>query len=401
MRAVPCLTALICGALLLSGCARETPVPDPLPVQGRQGPAVEFESRERFLANLHPANQEMRSWKELEPALRNSLRFVSEKPQDEPAGLDGQATPRLTWGDMRRTLVRLLDLLPELDRDPGLFERHFSWVPVPSGIAYSGYYEPIVRASRTRKPGYEHPLYSTPPDMRRHKRRYGSYYDRRAIDGKRVLEGKGLEIAWAADPVEVFFLQIQGSGRLLFDDGTTAFINYDGQNGHKYRSSGRIMASKGLLKQGHVFEQKEWFKNNPHRVNEILFENPSYVFFKLGNQGAVGAMGYSLLPWASIATDRRVIPLGSVVAYGVNIPDRERGEVPLRAIGLAQDVGGAIKKNRIDIFCGAGDDGEYVACKLDRRGPAWILVARKDAPSAPVLQVASREDLDAGTDVRN
>ena len=368
---------LIALLVLLSACAgKEIPQPEvaPPPQAGRSGPPVAFESRETFLANLHPANLEMTSWKQLEPVLRDSLRYVSSK--DEAAVAVQYPDGTLTWGDMRRTLVSLLELLPRLDGNPALFAENFEWKAVPGGIAYSGYYEPIVRASRIKKPGYEHPIYCTPPDMQRHKRRKGSYYDRRAIDGRRVLEGKGLELAWAADPVDVFFLQIQGSGRLAFDDGGTVCVNYDSQNGHKYRSSGRIMAAQGLLSQGHIFEQRAWFKDNPHRVNDILFENPSYVFFKFGTKGAIGAMGYELAPWASLATDRTVIPLGSVVAYGVNIPDQKRGEVPLRAVGVAQDVGGAIKKNRIDIFCGAGFDGEYVASHLDKRGPAWVLVAR-------------------------
>ena len=392
MRSIFPLSFLVCALVLISGCAKELPVVEPLPVQGRQGPSVQFESPQAFLEHLHPANLEMRSWKELEPALRNSLAYVSGRPQDELASRKPErAVLPVTWGELHRTLTRLLELLPDLDADPRLFERHFQWIPVTDGIAYSGYYEPLVRASFTRKPGYEHPIYATPPDMPRHKRRHGSYHDRRAIDDQGVLAGKGLEIAWAADPVDVFFLQIQGSGRLLFEDGSTMSINYDGQNGHKYRSSGKIMASKGLLRHGHIFEQKEWFKNNPHRVNEILFENPSYVFFKLGNQGAIGAMGYSLSPWASIATDRTVIPLGSVVAYGVNIPDRQHGEIPLRAIGLAQDVGGAIKRNRIDIFCGSGEANEYVAFKLDKRGPAWILIAKTDAPAQPASTSAMAE----------
>ena len=393
---------VLCSALLLTACGKTPEVVDPTPPKPprREGPSVQFESRDTFLSHLSPGNMDMDSWQEMEPVIRNSLRFVSGRPQDEPAIDPRQGSPAapLTWGDMRRTLEKLLELLPRLDKDPRLFDTHFAWVPVQGGMGYSGYYEPVVRASWTQKPGYEHPVYATPPDIKQVKRRKGKYHDRRAIDGNRVLEGKGLELVWAADPVDVFFLQIQGSGRLLFEDGSTMSINYDGQNGHKYKSSGRIMAAKGLLKEGHVFEQKTWFKNNPHRVNEILFENPSYVFFKLGNAGAIGAMGYPLRPWASIATDRKVVPLGSVVAYGVNIPDRDKGAAPLRAIGLAQDVGGAIKRNRVDIFCGNGDEAEYVACKLDKRGPAWILVAKNDTPGpaprepfAPGLQVASSQ----------
>jgi membrane-bound lytic murein transglycosylase A len=368
------LFALFCGA-----CAKELPRPEAAPQQpgaasvtGRLGPPVSFESQETFLANLSPANLNLTSWKQLEPALRNSLRHIEGKTGADAAPAD----PVPSVNDMHRTVTTLIALLPQLDNNPALFAEHFEWRAVPNGISYSGYYEPLIRASWVQKPGYEHPIYATPPDMQRHKQRHGSYYDREAIDGRKVLAGRGLELAWAADPVDIFYLQIQGSGRLVFEDGSSVFVNYDSQNGHKYRSSGRIMREKGLLREGHIFEQRAWLKANPRQVNDILFENPSYIFFKLGDQGAVGAMGATLEPWTSLATDRSVIPLGSVVAYGVNIPDLARGEVPLRAIGLAQDVGGAIKNNRIDIFCGPGDAGEYTASHLDKRGPAWILVAK-------------------------
>lgn len=111
---------------------------------------------------------------------------------------------------------------------------------------------PAVRAS----PGYTQAVYGLPPDLKRVRAKRGRYHDRRAIEEKQVLANRGLELAWAADPVDVFFLEIQGSGRLIFDDGTQAYVNYAGQNGHKYKSSGRIMREKGLLKRGDIFEQR-------------------------------------------------------------------------------------------------------------------------------------------------
>lgn len=176
--------------------------------------------------------------------------------------------------------------------------------------------------------------------------------------------------------MDVFFLEIQGSGRLVFDDGTEAFINYAGQNGHKYKSSGRIMREKGLLKRGDIFEQRQWFKDNPQRVREILNENPSYVFFRYGSRGPTGAMGHVVDEWLSLAVDRSYIPLGAVVAFGVNVPDEKYGSLPLRGIGFAQDVGKAIKQRRIDLFCGGSERANYVASHLDAPGPAWVLVAR-------------------------
>ena len=375
------LFALVrCGLLLaltlLSACAgKSSDVKVETPRWRPLGPSVTAEAPQEFVRWLDPRNQDLTSWREMGPTVRKSLRYVKSKPQDALAV--NRPGLKLTWGEMRRTLERLEALLPRLDAEPGLFLANFTWKAVPNGIDYSGYYEPYVRASRTPKPGYPQAIYKLPPDLAAVKRRNrGRYYDRRTIEEKQVLAGKGLELAWAADPVDVFFLEIQGSGRLIFDDGTQAFVNYAGQNGHKYKSSGRIMREKGLLKEGHIFEQREWFKNNPQRVDEILHENPSYVFFRFGNRGPTGAMGQVVDDWLSLATDRKYIPLGAVVAYGVNAPDPDYGTIPLRGIGFAQDVGGAIKRNRIDIFCGGGERANYVASHLDAHGPAWVLVAR-------------------------
>ena len=365
-----CKLLLLALCMFLFACAKQAPPP----VVERTLPPVGFESPEFFVNNLVPSGQELTSWKDMGPSVRKSLRYVNSKPRDAIAVQRPGLT--VTWGDMARTLERLQELLPRLDSEPDLLLENFRWVEVTGGINYSGYYEPAVRASRTRKPGYTQAIYSVPPDLKAIVAKRGHYYDRRTIEEKQVLAGKGLELAWAADPVDVFFLEIQGSGRLIFDDGTQAYVNYAGQNGHKYKSSGRIMREKHSLQRGDIFEQREWFKNNPGRVREILNDNPSYVFFKFGTRGPMGAMGYQVDDWLTLATDRGFIPLGHLVAYGVNIPDESKGKIPLRGIGFAQDVGGAIKRNRIDIFCGGNDRSNYVASHLDAKGPAWVLLMR-------------------------
>ena len=359
--------------LSLTACGeKQSPAPA-LPVPPPSVAVSKQESAETFMRYLHPANQELHSWREMAPTVRKSLDYVKKKPQ--AAYAVDRADMRMTYGEMTRTLTRLLTLLPLLDRDPSLFAKNFEWIPVSKGIRYSGYYEPVLQASRTKKPGYEQPLYMRPPDLDAHIARHGKYYTRADIENKKVLAGKGLELAWAADPVAAFMLEIQGSGRLAFDDGTQAFINYAGQNKHKYKALGRLMRERGLVPHGNIVEIKEWLRAHPSQVREVLNLNPSYVFFRFGSRGPTGAMGAVVDDWMSLAVDRGFIPLGSVVAYGVNIPD-PRGTAPLRGIGFAQDVGGAIKRNRIDIFCGDTARSEHVASYLDAAGPAWILRAK-------------------------
>ncbi len=369
------LLAVLCLGLVLGACGGRKPVP---PALDRSGPWVApREPAEVFVSHLKPATQDLNSWTEMAPTIRKSESYCAKKPASALAVNRGEM--QITWGEMAETLRTLRGLLPKLDANPGLLLEKFRWIPFPGGIKYSSYYEPHIKASRERNParGHTEPMYKVPPDMASYKAAHGGrYYSRREIDEGRLLEGKGLELAWA-DPVDVFFLQIQGSGKLIFGDGTEAFINYAGQNGHKYRSSGKIMAAKGgILKRGDIFEQREWLHAHPERQKEIFNENPSYVFFKFGMRGSMGAMGYQVDDWLSLATDPRYIPLGAVVAFGVNAPDPQTGRFPLRGIGFAQDTGGAIKKDRIDIYAGGSDRGNYVASFLDASGPAWVLVRR-------------------------
>ncbi len=325
-----------------------------------------------FLSHLSPKNQKLNSWQGLAPTLRKSLSYVkAKKPTDFAIQRPGL---KMTWGQMAYTLEQLESLLPSLDENPRLFLERFQWIPIYESIMYSAYYEPVLKASRTYKEGYT-PLYKTPPDLAKTRRRGRDYHTRADIDWGNALAGRGLELVWVESFVDAYYLQIQGSGKLVFENGDFIYVNYAAQNGHDYVSSGRIMREKGLVKRGDVAEQKEWFKNNPERIREIFEENPSYVFFRFNEKGATGAMTHVVDPWTSLATDRRFIPLGSIVAYGVNMPTPS-GIKALRGIGFAQDVGGAIKKNRIDIFAGGGEQAEYTASHLDAMGPAWVLVSK-------------------------
>ncbi len=370
---------LFCLLTLASGCSetRTGPGPAQTPPQPYRGATGQIpfpqESPRAFIGKLTPAGQGLASWRDLEPALTNSINYVNTKKTNESAvnrpGLS------VTWGRLAATLERLRGLLPRLDAEPGLLMQNFTWARVDESIMFTGYYEPTIPASRTPKPGLI-PIYSTPPDMAKQKKRGKSYHDRAAIDKRGALAGKGLEMAWM-DPVEAFFLQVQGSGRLRFDDGTEAYVNYASQNGHKYVSIGRIMKEQGLLEEGNVNMPaiKNWLRDNPARRDEMLLCNPSYVFFRWGTKPK-GAMGFFVQPGISLAVSRSYIPLGAVVAYGVNLPDPQKGGLPVRAIGLAQDTGGAIKGRRIDIFCGDGPRAEYIAGHLDVQGEAWVLLAK-------------------------
>ena len=207
------------------------------------------------------------------------------------------------------------------------------------------------------------------------------------------LRGKGLELAWLSDPVDAFFLQVQGSGRLRFEDGKEMPVRFAGSNGKPYLSIGRYLADQGEIPTGQVSMQsiRQWLREHPELRDDLLRRNQRYIFFRKGPEtssgsitsGPVGSMGSPLSSMVSLAVDRTTFPLGSVLAFDVNIPDPsspvEEGPVsttPLFGIGLAQDTGEAIKGRRVDLFCGKGARAAYIAGHLNGPGEIWMLLAK-------------------------
>lgn len=411
------LAAAVLALGLLAGCTASLPVPAPsVPSRNAAGDLVpESDERAAMLAGkVDRAGQRLRSWKELAPALRASRAHIAGREPGQVAVAHGDVA--VTWGDVARTLDRLEALLPRLDVEPGLLAEQFRWVKLKDGAAFSGYYEPVVKASRTRKPGYTAPLYRVPPDLRElnlgnfkteligqrivyrlEKGKPVPYYARAEIDGldgkPGVLRGRGLELAWLSDPVDAFFLQVQGSGRLRFEDGKEMPVRFAGSNGKPYLSIGRYLADQGEIPPGQVSMQsiRQWLRDHPGSRDDLLRRNQRYIFFRKGPEspsgsitsGPVGSMGSPLSSMVSLAVDRTTFPLGSVLAFDVAIPDPSapagKGPVPtmpLFGIGLAQDTGEAIKGRRVDLFCGKGARAAYVAGHLNGPGEIWMLLAK-------------------------
>lgn len=277
------------------------------------------------------------------------------------------------------------------DRDArGFFARWFETVQVADGKAQAtGYYEPEIAGSRHKRAGYTVPVYAKPDDiievdlgqfsadMKGKKIRgrvagktFLPYFDRKEID-QGALEGRGLEIAWAADPVELFFLQIQGSGRLRGPDGQLMRIGFAGQNGREYVGIGALMRDRGLLQPGKASMQgiMEYLRTHPEEGRDIMWENKSYVFFQeLKGAGPNGSLGLPVTGQVSAAVDPKFIPLGAPVFLSM-----DRAEA--NGLWIAQDTGGAIKgPNRVDTFWGAGDDARAIAGGMNARGVAWLLL---------------------------
>jgi membrane-bound lytic murein transglycosylase A len=278
------------------------------------------------------------------------------------------------------------------------FRDRFEWVRVGEGKAFAtGYYEPEIAGSRVMQPGFQVPIYRTPTDLTRCTKADGTsgrgrvdetgacvlYFTRAEIEDG-ALTGKGLELAWAADPIDLFFLQIQGSGRLKLPDGSIMRIGYAEQNGREYIAVGRLLRERGLLPAGgaNMKAITAWMRTQPDGGRALMRENLSYIFFReLTGPGPLGALGLPVTPRVTVAADPLFIPLGAPVFVDFDRNDAD-------GLWVAQDTGGAIKgANRFDTFWGAGAEAEHVAGGMSANGTAVILlpkgsVARSEAARA-------------------
>jgi len=266
------------------------------------------------------------------------------------------------------------------------FRDRFDWVSVGQGKAFAtGYYEPEIAGSRTFLPGYV-PIYRPPADLVRCTRPDGQagrgrldetgtcvlYFTRPEIEDG-IHANKGMELAWAADPVDLFFLEIQGSGRVRFPDGSVMRLGYANQNGREYVAIGRLLRERGILPPGgaNMESIKAWMRANPDQGRALMRENLSYIYFReLTGPGPIGALNVPVSPRATVAADPKFVPLGAPVFLAMDRPEAY-------GFWVAQDTGGAIKgANRFDTFWGAGLEATQIAGGMASNGVALILVPR-------------------------
>ena len=348
-----------------------------------------------------------------ETALAAGLRFG---PSVDRLGLSGadagaalaafrESCPKLLARSDASGLTRTLDWKPACDAAGAwssvgaqdFFARYFETAWVGDGKAFvTGYYEPEIAGVRQRQPGFDVPVYGLPPDLvraqpgdaeplpsgRQPLGRYDSsgqfipYYDRAEIE-QGALAGKGLEIAWVADPVESFFLQVQGSGRLRAPDGSVMRIGYAGQNGQAYTGIGALMRERGLIGSepgqypGSMQGIMQYIREHPAEGRALMRENKSWIFFReLSGDGPLGALGVPVRRESSVAADPKFVPLGAPVWL-----DLDRQEA--RGLWVAQDTGGAIKgANRFDSFWGAGESARTTAGGMSARGQALLFLPK-------------------------
>ena len=283
------------------------------------------------------------------------------------------STFRNTCRDLDDPDWRALCKLAADDPDPrAFFELFFRPVLIEDGneALFTGYFEPELDGALRPSSRYRYPVYAMPPEARVNR----PWLTRRDILEGSIMAGRGLEIAWVDDPVELFFLQIQGSGRIKLPGGRTIRVGYAGSNGHNYRSIGAELVRRGVYQSHQVSAQviRNWVRRNPDRGKELLYHNPSYVFFREVSEvpadlGPLGAMNRSITQMRSIAVDPAYVPLGAPVWI------EKGGRNPMNRLMIAQDTGSAIKgAQRADVFFGTGDKAGRKAGRL--RDPGRMLV---------------------------
>ena len=409
-----CAVALASLTLALWALLRLRAVPAAMPVV-EAPPAEAATPPEDRLILLPSSFAELAGWEEdgFSQALPAFVGSCIRAPKEGSGGDLGAALA--AGAELWRGLCREASALPAGD-DAAVrrfLEANFSPWQVTnrgaSGGLFTGYYEPELRGARRKKAPFVHPIYLAPRDQQvvdlgDFKRElagrkvtgivrngtFRPYWDRAEIESG-AIAGRGLEMLWVDDAVALFFLQIQGSGRVVLADGSIVRIGYAGQNGHDYTAIGKVLIERSELTREEVSLQtiRHWLRAHPEEADEVMRANRSYVFFRVLPGAPEGASGVELTPGRSLAVDTRFLPFGLPLWLEATLPalpELGRGEEqPLRRLVVPQDRGGAIKGPvRGDLFWGAGAEAEAIAGRMKQPGRLWLLWPKGlPPPTAP------------------
>ena len=392
------LFQLVMGmVLLLSGCA-----PVKAPIVDETPPALVTLS-----PSTYPALADDLNYEGLNRCIQMSLSYLRKLPRDRSFvfGMDSYTAAHLSRS--LEVFQEFIQTGPSADQITATVKKDFlvyRAAGVSEKVLFTGYYEPVLKGSLTETPLYRYPLYSRPGDLvtvdlsafstkfagetitgRYTGQTLVPYYDRKSIENREIFKGQAL--AWVGDPVDLFFLHIQGSGKILLDQGKTLNVHYHATNGHPYRSIGKVLVDQGKIPKSEISMQaiRAYLKAHPEEQESILCTNPSYVFFKTETDGPLGNLNVQLTPGRSIAVDKKIFPPATLMYIQTQKPVMtESGQLEAwKEFGrfvLNQDTGGAITGPvRADIFWGSGPYAELAAGHLQHRGEMYFLILKPKA----------------------
>lgn len=377
---------LIIIAAFLSGCMRAVPK---VSVKSLQSFSPVVAADINFTDDLDPASLELaieRSINYYENAGRNKVYRIADR-------LIGAQQLKETLTAFR-TILRKTDNAADLSKKiaMGFNVYRIAGTGDSNHSLFTGYYEPLLEGSLKRTEKYKYPLYRVPPDLIKNENNVGRmkdgkfipYYSRREIDVDGVLQGKNLELVWVADPVELYSLHIQGSGKIKLEDETLLTVGYAQTNGRPFRSITKFMLEGGKIKSSEASYRHVFLKGKEEKeMYDILSYNERYTFFRFLDKEPVGSLGEPVTPGRSIATDPDFFPEGALAFIRLRKPvfDTEgnvKERVSFSRFVLNQDKGSAIEgPGRVDLFCGFGTKAEYTAGTLKEKGELYLLLIKK------------------------
>jgi len=340
-------------------------------------------------------------------AVHNSLKYLDALPSVQTVG---EWPRKFTAKEVKESLNAFMGLLDSLDQQESLMAAiHSQFDMVESvnhageEVLFTGYYQPVIEASLEESPVFRYPIYGRPTDLleadighfgpelqqerivgRVEGRRFVPYLSRHEIDGLGRLKGKGFEIAWAKDPVDLFFLHIQGSGLLRLQEGRLLQLNYAASNGRPYTSIGKVLLDRKRIREEEISMQslRRYLRDHPEEQKQIFSENQRYIFFRVVEEGPVGSLGVPLTAGRSIATDRRLFPKAALAFIVTQRPVLDPsgklvGWEPFSRFVLNQDTGSAIRGGqRVDLFFGTGREAAAAAGHMKSTGKLYFLMKK-------------------------
>lgn len=398
------LLALICIPLLMVSCAawmeRQEPPPKvPRPAADIRFPVMETADTAGGIDDLDIPS--------LETAIERSLQYYGKIK--EPSFRFGDRV--ISVSELKSTLIDFRAIIRSAESSETKTDRireSFEFISpqgqdAPRSVIFTGYYVPTLEGSRSKTERYRHPIYGKPDDLivvnlGKFDGKYKSeqlvgrvergellpYYSRDEIDRKGALAGRRLELLWVDDPVALYFLHIQGSGKIRLPDGQMMVISYAQSNGHPFRPLSRTLIEKEKLTPAEISYAgiRNYLKRNPEEMEDLFSDNDRYIFFRRVERDPLGSLQLPVTSGRTIATDPDVFPKGSLALIRTQKPlfdanGQIRQWVPISRFVLNQDAGAAIKgPGRVDIFCGDGPNAEQLAGSLKEKGDIYIMIRK-------------------------